>query len=310
MKYSRTEKFSNQNKKNNEKQKKKKIRLKKSIKFLIIIIFILFITFSFTLYYGKNVTVNKFEINEYNVPSLSITDNFHGLKIIHISDINYNGKNIEFIKKIVTKINLTKPDIVIFSGDLLDTNSIIEANSLDELTSTLKDITSVYGKYAVKGDNDYISSFDIIMENSDFLILNNTYDIIYGENIEKIIISGISSHIKDKKKIDEKLQDIYKYINNSEVIYSILIMHEPDAIDKFNCEKFNLVLSGHTLGGEVNIPFIGGINYPEYGNKYTDKYYNFGSTDFYISNGVGTSKLKMRLFNTPTANLYRILKED
>ena len=316
MKYSRVEKFSNENKniKNNisknKNTKKKKIRLKKPIKIFLFFISILLLIYSGILYYGKKITVNKFEINEYNVTSPSITNNMHGLKIIHISDIRYNGKNIEFIKKIVDQINLTKPDIVIFSGDLLSSDINIEANSLDELSNALKNITSVYGKYSVKGDNDYISSFDIIMENSDFLILNNTYDIVYGEDNEKIIISGISSHTKDKQKIDEKLQSTYKYINNSEIIYSILIMHEPDVIDKIKLENFNLILAGHTLGGEVHIPFIGGINYPKYGKKYINNYYKLNATDFYISNGVGTSNLKMRLFNTPTVNLYRILKED
>lgn len=311
MKYSRVEKFSNENKNiKNIIQKKKKIRLKKPIKIFLFIVSILLITFICVLYYGKRIAINKFQINEYNVTSSSIPSSMHGLKIIHISDIRYNGKNIEYIKKIVDQINLSKPDIVIFSGDLLNNDINIETNALDELSNVLKNITSVYGKYSIKGDNDYISSFDIIMENAEFSILNNTYDIIYGINNEKIIISGISSHIKDKQKIDEKLQNIYKYINNSEVIYSILIMHEPDIIDKIKYENFNLVLAGHTLGGEVNLPFIGGINHPKYGNKYIDKYYKLNTTDFYISNGIGTSSLKMRLFNTPTVNLYRILNNE
>ena len=317
MKYSRVEKFSYENKnkknditKNKNNKNKKKIRLKKPIKIFLFIIGIFLLTFLSTIYYGKKIAIKKFELNEYNVISSSISNKLHGLKIIHISDIYFNGKNIDLIKKIANEINLTKPDIVIFSGDLLNNNIEFDSNSLDELSNVLKNITSVYGKYAVKGDNDYISSFDIIMENAGFSVLNNTYDIIYGENNEKIIISGISSSIKDKQKIDEKLQSTYKYINNSEVIYSILVMHEPDVIDKLKYENFNLVLSGHTLGGEVKLPFIGGIKYPKNGKKYIEKYYKLNTTDFYISNGIGTPDSKMRLFNTPTANLYRILKEN
>lgn len=320
MKYSRVEKYHNKtylNKKNKvpqpikeEETPKTKMRLKKPIKVLIIVLVILFLLTYFVITYSKEISIGNIKTNEYNIKSKLITEDFHGTKIVHFSDIHY-GTTIDknLLEEIVEDINITKPDIVIFTGDLFDESVEVDSKTIDELSLTLGKINSVYGKYAIKGDNDYNDNYSIVLENSGFIDISDSFDSVYNSKGETILITGISSNIKDKKKISDKLQNSYEFLNSNTVTYSILAIHEPDFIDKIDLKKYNLVLSGHTLGGEVKLPIIGGTNYPKYGKKYIKYYYKIDSTDIYISNGLGTTDLKMRLFNNPSFNLYRLIKK-
>lgn len=313
MKYSRIDKYHKEkidsnNFETNGKNNKK--RLRKTVKIFIFSVLAIFFLTYFIITYSKEIAIGNIKTNEYNINSKLITKEYHGTKVVHFSDIHY-GTSIdkELLTNIVNEINLTKPDIVIFTGDLFDKDVTLNSNDLEDLSKILSKIDSTYGKYAIKGDNDFIDAWSMVIENSGFIDINNTYDCIYNKNNEVIMISGLSSNIKDKKSISKKLENIYDYLNNNKVTYSILALHEPDFIDKINLKMFNLVLAGHTLGGEVKLPIIGGTNYPKYGKKYIKNYYKKSNTDIYISNGLGTSDLKMRLFNNPSFNLYRLRKK-
>ena len=88
--------------------------------------------------------------------------------------------------------------------------------------------------------------------------------------------------------------------------YSILVLHEPDYIEDFNYNDFNLILAGHSLGGNIKLPFIGGIVKNKGSKIYYDKYYELNDIKLYISGGIGTNNLKFRFNNRPSFNLYRL----
>ena len=96
------------------------------------------------------------------------------------------------------------------------------------------------------------------------------------------------------------------YHTNDNIIYRILIMHEPDFLTKFDYSNYDLVLAGHSHNGQVRLPFIGAIILPPNAKKYYNEYYNLGNTKLYISSGLGTSNIDFRLFNRPSINFYRI----
>ena len=84
-------------------------------------------------------------------------------------------------------------------------------------------------------------------------------------------------------------------------------MHEPDYIEKLNY-NYDLALAGHSLNGSINIPFIKKFFLEDNAKDYYKPYYKVNNTDFYISNGIGVSNINFRVFNTPSINIYRILK--
>lgn len=280
--------------------------MKKIIKFILILVLIISLTLIYARYVGTSGLITK----EYKLETSNIDNSFDGLKIVHFSDLHYlRIMNKEKLQKIVEEINLINPDIVFFTGDLIDKDYDMKDNDKEDLINQLKNITSKYGKYSVIGNNDYVkeqSLLEEIYESSNFTLLQNNYDIIHGKNNDKIFIGGTDTFSFDKSNIDK----VMEYFNNNEDInYKIILTHEPDYIDTItNKYSIDLVLSGHSHNGQVNIPFVKKIFLPYGSKKYYENYYKVKNTDLYISSGIGESRINLRLFNRPSINFYRINK--
>ena len=272
--------------------------------FIIILIIIIGI-----LLYGTFIEPYWFKTNEIVITSNNITDEIDGFKVVHISDLHYGTTiNSKGLKKIVDEINLNKPDIFVFTGDLFDNSVTLSDSDINDIIDNLKNIKTTYGKYAIYGDMDDKESWDRIMEESEFEDINDKSKLIFDNTNIPIILSGISSN-SGVEDIIEKSRSITSYIEELEVkpCYSILLMHEPDFVDTIDLNNYDLVLAGHSLGG-ISFPLIGTKKLPSYATKYYDGKYEINDTILYVSNGLGTDKTKFRFMNRPSINLYRIIK--
>ncbi|MCM1371230.1 MAG: metallophosphoesterase [Clostridium sp.] len=279
---------------------------RKLFKFLKILIFIIIII-SIIILYSRYIATTNLNIKEYKVTSNLLPDNFNGIKIAHISDIHYKSTvDRKFLEEIVNEINKTKPDIVVFTGDLIDKNTVITDEIKNELIENLSNIESRLGKYAIKGEDDYnIDEFEDIITKSNFIYLNDNYDLIYNKGFEPIVIVGLNSSKKSDVSITDRLNNIDDY---EEYNYKLLLLHEPDYIDNIDYSSFSLILAGSSHGGQIRFPFIGGIIKLNGSKKYTEEKYTFENTNMYISFGLGTKNIKYRFMNRPSFNLYRLTK--
>ncbi len=284
---------------NEQLKENKKTKSKKIIKILFFIIFILIII----LLYSRFIGTKGLKVKEYKIVNENFTDNFYGLKIVHITDLHYgNTTNNSDLKKIVDKINLIKPDIIVFTGDLLDKE--LNNEELEEFKSILNNMKSNIKKYAVNGNHD--ENFSEILKETGFTDLNNNYDSLYNSNNSVILFSGINTN----DDINDAIKNINNFLsdeqNTNNIIYKIMLMHEPDKILDFDYNNYDLILAGHSHNGQITIPFIGSLYKPNGSKKYYKDYYELEGTKLYISGGIGTSTLKFRLFNKPSINLYRL----
>ena len=259
-------------------------RFKKISKIVGIILSSLLLIILYGMYIGAKVVV----VNEIKVTNEKIPNNFHGTKVVQISDILYDSLNKNDLEKIKKQINEIKADIIIFTGNIKNEYEL-KKDDIDMLKNFFQGIDAKLGKYAVSGNLDD-DSFNVIMENN-FTIINNTKEILYYKDYSPLEIIGINTS-------DLNFEDIETDNNN----YKICIMSNPDKIDDvlehINC---NLAIAGETLGGEIKI-----FGYPLFDNhKYNKSYYNIQDTDFYISNGLGNLS-NIRYFNHPSINLYRL----
>ena len=269
---------------------------------IFINIFILLVIIGVSVYlYARYTEHSKIVMNEYRVVSEDIPLNFSGIKIVHFSDLYFgNTTDIKEVDKLVEKINLVKPDIIIFTGNLYG-NKIKKEN---ELKLSLSKLKAKLGKYAVKGNKDYYASYDSFMEEIDFKVLNNEYELIYNKDLTPIYLCGLSSSLKEELNMD----NCNSYFTENEVeLYKIYAIHEGDPSKKIiESSGANIILSGNSLGGLIRIPFYGSVVIPNGSKKYNESYYKYSNTEIFVSNGIGTNDKPYRFLNKPSFNLYRL----
>lgn len=264
--------------------------MKKIIVSLILIIFC-------SLLYAMYIEPDLFKINTYQIKT-EVPDSFKDLKIVHFSDtlINYSY-TIDELKNLVKRINNLKPDIIFFTGDLIDSNYKISDEEKKVITDSLKSLKVNLFKYSIYGDNDLKNQtvYEEIMKESEFTLLNNESQLLFYKDLTPITITGLTNTTDI-----EKAYSTDENINSS---LNITLIHKPDSITSL--VKSDVVLGGHYLGGYINIPFYGPIIKKEGAETYCDKYFVENKTQMFVSNGIGTENFNIRFMNIPSINVYR-----
>lgn len=203
---------------------------------------------------------------------------------------------------------MLSPDIIVFTGDLV---SNVKTNEKDKetLIKYLSKLEAKIGKYSIYGDHDYIyDNYKTVMEESDFKILNNNYEIIYNKTNDPMYIVGFPSSLKEEINLEEA----FKFYNEENRRYIITLIHDGKTINKINEGNYevDLILGGHSLNGSVNLPFYGPLFVDDTSGMYFEERYTKGITNIFISSGLGTDKYNFRFNNKPSFNLYRLKSQS
>ena len=267
-----------------ELQKERTIAISKKILNIFLIIIVTFtLLFAYTFFIG----VKGLKTNEYVIKDTSIPESFNGVKILHLTELLYGSTITKSnLENILEEAKMINPDIVVFTGNLIGANYSVTNEDINNINEFFKNLPFKIGKYAVKGNLD-TSTFNLIMENTNFTVLNNEMINVYNNDNDYISIAGIDIN----NSVDTTLES-----NN----YTICLINNYDEYDNYNVHA-NTIMAGNNLGGElrlITIPLLGS-------NKYNNNYYEEGNSKIYISSGLGTYH-HMRLFNHPSLNVYRL----
>ena len=161
----------------------------------------------------------------------------------------------------------------------------------------LKSIEATQYKFAIIGNDDekYIDEYKEIMGYANFILLDNSNYLLFYKDIIPINIIGIN--------------DINKYEEISSEVsasYTIVLTHKPDNFSALKNKDVDLVLAGHSLNGQIRLPFYGGLLKRNGCKEYIDGHYQADNKELYVTNGFGTIKYNFRLFNKPSFNIYRL----
>ncbi len=271
-------------------------------KILTTILLFLIVIFSLLLY-SRFIGIKGLKTNEITIEG-NIPKSYNGLKIVHFADIHYKKVITEKeIKRLIKEINNIKPDIVLFTGDLTDKDYKLTGSDIKFLIQQLSKIETIYGSYAILGDQDLQNKDTIhnIYIQSNFILLENTTTIIQNEKGEKILLGGISNSLNNNINTNEE-----------NIPYKVILIHEPDNTDEMlkNDPTISLILASHSINGSINIPIIKRFFLPKGAKKYFKPHYKINQTDLYISNGIGLNQINFRLFNTPSINYYRLKRKN
>lgn len=292
-----------------KKKKKKKdilqdVEPKKSKKTLIITIILIILFGISCLLWARFISTEGLITKEYPIKTKILSEQYDGFKIIQFSDLHYGSTvDLKGVKKVVKRINELKPDIIVFTGDLIDQDVKISDKEINDLIRELNKLEPKIDTLCVIGNHDYDHDYwNKIVPNLNWTQLDNTYEYVYGATDEKIVFVGLDDYTKGKPDYD----NAFSFLNEqSEKIYTVVLLHEPDQIDEIRNYDFDLALAGHSHLGQVRLPFVGALYTVDGAKKYYDEQYKIGESYMYINGGIGESLINVRFFNKPSINLYR-----
>ncbi len=226
------------------------------------------------------------------------------IKILQISDF-HNWHSTDDHQKLLKKIRQLNPDLIVITGDLIDRKTS-NFNNVYLLVQKLVKINR--HTYFVCGNHEWAraksqtQSFLSGLSDRGVQVLNNEY-VVWNKEELSINICGVDYPDKKRASLDKATKDI-----NTE-LFTLLLAHAPAIIDKPEITRTDLIICGHTHGGQVRLPFTGAIVAPNQGffPAYDKGIYNIGSnTTLYIDSGLGTSALPVRFFNRSQISFIRL----
>ncbi|MFZ4453616.1 metallophosphoesterase [Salibacterium aidingense] len=215
------------------------------------------------------------------------------IRMLQISDLHNKqfGDNNE---PLLNAAKSADPDMIVITGDLIDENT----SSMEPAMQLMEKLTEVTEKiYFVTGnhewDNPRAQTLLGGLRESGIMILDNTNT--EAEVDDAVInLAGIDDHFTDHHNLDQAFQGM----NGGH--YTVLLSHAPLVVENETASRADLVLSGHTHGGQIRLPFIGGVVSPGEGffPRYDKGTYSLDSgSRLYIDSGLGTSVIPVRFLN-------------
>ncbi len=245
-------------------------------------------------------------ISQEIIKSERISEQADGLKIVQIADTHLGfGENLRNLRQAAQKINEMNCDLIVFCGDLFD-NYADNDQDRAEAVAILSSLQARLGKFAVYGNHDYgggaKKAFRETMEAAGFTVLVQESH-YFAE--EKINLIGLDDYIFGHH-VGPLTQDLFV----PEDAYQILLCHEPDKADEFRQYPIDLQLSGHSHGGQVQLPFYGAVVLPPLGETYYDGFYQIKEGErpytLYVNRGLGTTKVNLRFMAPPQITVFTL----
>lgn len=178
------------------------------------------------------------------------------IRLAQISDIqigeNYSMKQLQ---RVVKKIEKQQPDMILFTGDLFENYAVCGAEAEAEVTALLGRLQAPLGKYAVWGNRDYgggaARAYRRILDKAGFELLCNSSVQITAAEGKQVLLCGLDDGLfgaPDDAQFPQQMDTF---------AYRILLLHEPDLAQRWVQSDFQLILAGHSHGGQVRAAFLG-----------------------------------------------------
>lgn len=254
--------------------------------------------------YSFFVEKNQLEINRIRISSPRLPVSFKGMKIVQISDLHFGFfYGPEQLQTLVDQVRSLHPDLFCFTGDLIDRRfSRGEAIKVSDL---LKQIDAPYGKFAILGNHDYWGDTALVKDcltSAGFRLLINEWTLVKKGN-DVISVSGLDDLLNGKP-------DHSKVFNDARFdpdLFHLMLVHEPDFAKVISSDPVDLQLSGHSHGGQINLPFFGPLFTPPLSRKFSSGLYQINERlTLYTNRSIGTTILPFRFACRPEITVIEL----
>jgi predicted MPP superfamily phosphohydrolase len=262
--------------------------------------------------YSGEIARHWLEVTQRDVFLSNLPAAFDGLRIAQISDIHMDEFTEPFfLRHVVDRINRLHPDVVFLTGDFV-TDGIghrhFAVASAWQCAAILKGL-ECRQLYAILGNHDIIIGAKKVTEAltaSGITVLRNAY-LPMERAGGRIWLAGLDDPLEGRPNPELAIP---ASIRNQPDEPVVLLCHAPDYADRLLAhpagQAVDLMLSGHTHGGQVCLPFLGALALPECGKKYVEGFFRLGGLQLYVNRGIGTVGLPFRLNCPPEITLLTL----
>jgi hypothetical protein len=228
-----------------------------------------------------------------------------GIKIVQISDIHLQGGIGDREKDLITQVNALKPDLLFITGDFFSDKQKWELEAeVTALTEMIRSFKTAVGIFGVIGNYDGPLSKPEIMREfqaAGIDILVNENRMVALPNQKKLYLAGFHDSWNKRARL--------KTFNGIPPgVPVVLLAHDPDNLGEAIAAGVNLVLAGHTHGGQIGISYL--IEKSKSANKssFMRGLFDAGKTKMYVNRGIATTHVPIRFLNRPEITVFEIRK--
>jgi predicted MPP superfamily phosphohydrolase len=233
---------------------------------------------------------------------------FQNFRIVQISDLHYDEySEPSFVARVIGQVNALAPDLVALTGDFVSFGPLGRSFAMGAMERCAEQLSHIVcaRRFAVMGNHDSVlgaPTIRPILAAVDIPLLVNEY-VPIERGGERLWLSGIHDPVTHVPNLDTAIPER----PDGPVL---LMSHGPDYADTViqhpRGRLVDLMISGHTHGGQVRLPFLGAIILPSGGKKYVEGLFRFDRMQLYVNRGIGTTGLPLRLNSPPEVTLFTL----
>ena len=247
-------------------------------------------------------------MEEHTIHLARLPGAFRGMRIVQVSDIHYADYSEPFfVREMVRQINQLQPDLVVLTGDFVSFEPMPISFARQHAPGCAAILSGIECplRYASLGNHDYVVGAEYVAgplrENGIPVLMNASVPLVRSGQL--LWLAGLGSVCTGD---DDLARALPRGGANEPVI---LMAHEPDILPDVARRGVDLMLSGHTHGGQVRIPFLPPFHLPEYGRKYIEGLFRLGPTQLYVNRGIGAVGLPFRFRCPPEITVITLASQ-
>ena len=250
--------------------------------------------------YARFIEPYLYEVSETDIFLRDLPERFEGFRITQLTDVHHSRiVGIDEVRRIVNLANSTKPDLIALTGDYTTSYR----RYIEPCAEALRSLNAPEGVWAVLGNHDHYTDPELTaraLARNRIAVLNNANTIL-RRGSDVLQLSGIDDWSWAGTNWPRALYGL------DQKRPTVLLSHQPRVLDFAESENVGLILSGHTHGGQINLPLIGPpARFATAELKYSQGLFRRGDTHLYVSRGTGVIGLPLRLGVRPEIAVLRL----
>ncbi|MCB0723868.1 MAG: metallophosphoesterase [Ignavibacteriae bacterium] len=248
---------------------------------------------------------DDYEIVRKTITIKNLPENLKGTTISLVSDIHSGPyMKLDTMRDYCSVINSLKSDIILIPGDMTSSEKV----EIAPFVNAFRDLRAEHGVYATLGNHDYLSQPDYIADaisaDTPIRMLRNDA-LVINKNGEKFCLLGMEdtkeSMVEDwdvlNGYLDKTIDKARYHFDSYSTMPKVLLCHKPYFFRDMSQKGIDLILSGHTHGGQVVLAKFGSLNISMAStvSEYVSGLYSANGSQMYVSRGIGSSSIPLRL---------------